>query len=93
MDFSAKKLSIEKITANYESEYHTANFFFHGMQFHEASLDGKMIEISYKNVAFLDEISEYDPLPDTDHTFKVCQNVPSFSISLEGNHRRCIQLN
>ena len=93
MDFSANKLSIEKIAANYESEYHTANFFFHGMQFHEASLDGKMIEISYKNVAFLDEISEYDPLPDTDHTFKVCQNVPSFSISLEGNHRRSIQLN
>lgn len=93
MDFTANKLSIEKIAANYESEYHTANFFFHGMQLHKASLEKKGIEISHKNVAFLDEISEYDPLPDADHAFKICQNVSGFSISLEGKESRCIHLN
>lgn len=93
MDFTANKLSIEKIAANYESEYHTANFFFHGMQLHKASLAGKKLEISHKNVAFLDEISEYDPLPEADHAFKICQNVSGFSISLEGKENRSIHLN
>lgn len=93
MDFSANKLNIEKIATNYESEYHTANFFFHGMQLHEASLDGKRIEIYRKNVAFLNEISAYDPLPEADHSFKICQNVPGFSISLKGQESQCIHLN
>lgn len=92
MNFTDNILCVEKIVDTFESEFHTANFFFHGLRINQAKLDGETIEINNQNVAFLDEISVFDPLPDTNHSYKICQDVIRFTISLKEKNKRCIEL-
>jgi len=87
MDFENNRLTIEKIATSFESEFHTANVFFHGLNLKSAALNEKELKITKSNVAFLDEISAFDPLPDGNHSYKICKEVSSLSIALQdGKH-------
>ena len=85
MDFENNRLTIEKIATSFKSAFNTVNVFFYGTAIKSATLNEKGLKIAKSNVAFLDEISSFDPLPDGSHSFKICKKIPSFSVDLNDN--------
>lgn len=92
MDFGSNTLSIDEFSSGFASKFHTANIYFHGFNIYSAELSNNQLKITKTNIAFLDEISPFDPLPDGNHSFQICQEVPGVSISLQKNEVQKITL-
>jgi alpha-glucosidase len=93
MNFDENLLEIEKFEGEYQSEFTTANIFFHSYTIHKAEVDHKKLKIDHKSIAFLDEISAFNPVPEDNHKFKICKKVPCISIPMDGKNKVSVVLN
>ena len=62
-----KTLLIKEATGNYPSQFGTFRIYFHGFNTDTIIYGGKTISLSRTNYAFLEKLSEFDPLPDASY--------------------------
>lgn len=82
MDHDHGILTIGPLEGEYASDYSQAKIYFHGFPDQQVEVDGNRVKMERNNVAFLDEIAEFDPLPDGTHDFQICASVPSVTVAL-----------
>ncbi len=59
-----QKLMISEATGNYFSHFDTLRIYLHGFTTDKVIYDEETISLKQKSFAFLDKLSEFDPLPD-----------------------------
>lgn len=82
MDHDHGVLKIGPLEGDYPSSYHQARIYFHGFPDELVEIEGNQVKMDRTNVAFLDEIAEFDPLPVGEHEFQICAAVPSLTVTL-----------
>ncbi len=65
---------------NFESEFKKLKVYFHGFDTTSVSLDGERIDLKKENFAFLDRLTEFDPLPENDHPYFEIKGLPYLEI-------------
>ncbi len=74
-------LHFGSIQGKFETTYSKYQIFVHGIEVNAYELNDKVTEVDKIKVAFLNKLTEFDPLPDTLHPYSECKNVPNFTIS------------
>lgn len=67
---------IEKASGNFESQFSKIRLFLHGFNFEYINLNGESKKLKLTDYSFLDKITEFDPLPEIDHTFLRVKSLP-----------------
>jgi len=83
MDHDHGTLVIGEATGEFQGSFSKAKIYFHGFSEQHLIIDGQEQKLEPNNIAFLDEISEYDPLPMGDHAFQICKAVPAITLHLD----------
>ncbi|SFB02709.1 glycoside hydrolase family 31 protein [Algoriphagus aquimarinus] len=63
------KLIIQEATGNYPSQFDTVRMYLHGFTTENISLEEEIISLKQESFAFLDKLSEFDPLPDLNYPY------------------------
>ncbi|SHN12161.1 alpha-glucosidase [Cyclobacterium lianum] len=87
MDHDHKILTIAAPTGAFRSSYNKAKIYFHGFSEQYAIVGGQRIKMDTNNIAFLDEISEFDPLPAGEHRFQICKSVSALTVDLDAREQ------
>jgi alpha-glucosidase len=85
MDHDHGLLEIGALQGNFPSSYTQAKIYFHGFPDQVVEVGGRRVKMDVGNIAFLDEIAEYDPLPMGDHPFQLCASVPNLTLDLDAS--------
>ncbi len=80
-----QKLTINKSTGEYPSEFDTIRLFLHGFTTENIRLEEDTITLEHKSYAFLDELSEFDPLPDLDYPHLSIPRLKYVDISIQSS--------
>ncbi|NHE56717.1 glycoside hydrolase family 31 protein [Cyclobacterium plantarum] len=91
MDHDHGVLTIGAATGEFTSSFKKTKIYFHGFSEQVAIVRGQEQKMQANNIAFLDEISEFDPLPVGEHAFQICKSVPAITIDLD-TQEQLIQL-
>ncbi|EOZ98323.1 Alpha-glucosidase [Indibacter alkaliphilus LW1] len=78
-DSDSLTLKFEKPEGIYSSGYFRVKVYCHGFDAEALHLDKNSIESQKENVAFLDRLTEFDPLPDNLHDFHESKSVATFT--------------
>lgn len=70
-----QSLIIEKSTGSRESDFHTIRLHFHGFGSDFIHLNGDRQDLKSSNYAFLDRLTEFDPLPEHNHPYFEISNL------------------
>lgn len=60
---------------NYESKFSKIKLFVHGKKSKTITVNGKAVTIRKENVAFVDKLTDFDPLPDNSHVYLESKDV------------------
>lgn len=71
-----KEFIIEKASGNFESQFFKIKLFLHGFNVEFINLNGVSKKLKLTDYSFLDKITEFDPLPEIDHTFLRVKSLP-----------------
>lgn len=71
-----KEFVIEKASGNFESQFSKIRLFLHGFNVEFINLNGVSKKLKLTDYSFLDKITEFDPLPEIDHTFLRVKSLP-----------------
>lgn len=74
-------LSIGPVDGNRESTYKKIRVYLHGFQTDVLTIDGKSQSLEKEDFAFLEKLTEFDPLPEHDHPFYEIKNLPFIEIN------------
>lgn len=85
MDHDHGLLEIGALQGNFPSSYTQAKIYFHGFSDQVAEVGGKRVKLDVGNIAFLDEVAEFDPLPSGDHDFQICASLPNLTLNLDAS--------
>lgn len=66
-----QQLTIHVAEGNYSSDFSKIRVYFHGFTMNEIQYNGKNVKLDRADYAFLDKLTEFDPLPEHSHPF--CQ--------------------
>ena len=61
---------------NFRSDFNKLKIYFHGFDITSVSLDGERIQLKTEDFAFLERLTEFDPLPENEHPFFEIKNLP-----------------
>jgi alpha-glucosidase len=64
---ASQKLTISKASGNYLSQFTTFRLYLHGFSCEKILLGDETISLKHESFAFLDKLSEFDPLPDSSY--------------------------
>jgi alpha-glucosidase len=84
LDSDKQLIEIGQAEGNFPCPFHQLNIYFHGFGFQQAEINGKNVSVVNENIAFLDAISSFDPLPDSKLPFYQCEGVPNVKVDLDG---------
>ncbi|NVJ87084.1 MAG: glycoside hydrolase family 31 protein [Algoriphagus sp.] len=73
-------LTFEEGFGNYTSAFPELEIFFHGFQFDAVTVNGKSLEVTKHDFAFLGKLTEFDPLPEHDHPYYEIKQLRSLKI-------------
>ena len=73
-------LIIDSCTGDFPSEYSSLRFYLHGFQTESVAIDNQTFELKYESYAFLDKLSEFDPLPDLSYPHLSIPKLKFFEI-------------
>ena len=73
-------LIIDSCTGYFPSEYSSLRFYLHGFQTESVAIDNQTFELKYESYAFLDKLSEFDPLPDLSYPHLSISKLKFFEI-------------
>lgn len=80
LDSKQSFVHFEKVEGSFSSKFEEIELIFHGFDISEASVEDSAIDISQKEIAFLDKISDFDPLPDNSLPYYTCGNKSTLRI-------------
>ncbi|WP_296699718.1 glycoside hydrolase family 31 protein [Algoriphagus sp.] len=82
LNFNSNKQEfiINHAEGNYESEYSKVKIYFHGFDNQEVKLNGSTKKLNYENFSFLNKLTEFDPLPESEHPFFELELLPYLEI-------------
>lgn len=75
-------LKFERPEGNYPGDFKRLKIYFHGFSTDTLKIGGKEFNLKTENYAFLEKLTEFDPLPEQDHPYFNIKNLPF----LELNH-------
>ncbi|WPR77627.1 TIM-barrel domain-containing protein [Algoriphagus sp. NG3] len=70
------KLTLQKASGSYPSEFSKIQVYFHGFQFTSVSVNGEEMPLSSRNYRFLNQLTEFDPLPESAHPYIAIGSLP-----------------
>jgi alpha-glucosidase len=82
----SKELVFHKAKGDYESDYKKVQIFFHGFHIDEIKLNGVSKTLTYSHFSFLDKLTEFDPLPESEHPFLSIESLPFIEFDYTNNH-------
>ncbi|QDH79991.1 glycoside hydrolase family 31 protein [Echinicola soli] len=80
LDSDRQILRLAKATGNFKSNYDQLNVIFHGFEINKIKSGEKSLPLSSENLAFLREISDFDPLPDNRLPYHEIAGLPSVTL-------------
>lgn len=78
-----QKLIIRPVKGNYPSHYETFRIYLHGFMTDSAILDLKTSILNQESFAFLDKLSEFDPLPDVSYPHLSISSLKYLDIAVQ----------
>lgn len=69
-----------KAEGGFVSAFHSIKLFFHGLDINEIKFAGEVLKTKKENMAFLDKLSEFDPLPEHLHSYLDIEEIQSVTI-------------
>jgi alpha-glucosidase len=75
-----KEVLLKSCLGAYTSDFRTLRFHLHGFKANSLRVNGESINLELKNYAFLDRLSEFDPLPEMEHPYFEIENLRFFEI-------------
>lgn len=72
----SESLILEKASGSLASHYSKLRIYFHGFENHSVQVNGKSHALQHGNYAFLDKLTEFDPLPEHHHPYFEIKNLP-----------------
>lgn len=78
LSFNSKKQEFifSETSGNYPSEYSKIKIYFHGFKTQEIKFNGTTKKLEFENYSFLDKLTEFDPLPESEHPFFELKSLP-----------------
>jgi len=80
----SESLKFELAEGNYSGDFEKIKIYFHGFSTDSVSLGDEIHSLKTENYAFLGKLTEFDPLPENDHTYFKIKNLPF----LELDHKK-----
>ena len=80
LDSQNNKVTFTKALGGFSSKFKKIKLYFHGFDFREIHWRGHMLPIQHETFAFLDRLTEFDPLPDNSLPHTEMSNVPTVLI-------------
>lgn len=80
-----QKLIINEATGNYSSHFDTFRIYLHGFTGDKVMLDEETISLTQKSFAFLDKLSEFDPLPDLGYPHLSIPKLKYLDLPIQSN--------
>ncbi|MEN2282567.1 TIM-barrel domain-containing protein [Algoriphagus sp. SE2] len=74
-----------KAEGNYPSEYSKIKIYFHGFDNQKVKLNGAIKKLKYETYSFLNKLTEFDPLPESEHPFFEIESLPYLEIEYTNN--------
>lgn len=71
-----KELILEKTEGDFKSEFHSLRIYFHGFNIEAVTIKGESIKLKNENYAFLERLTDFDPLPETELKFLTIPSLP-----------------
>jgi alpha-glucosidase len=66
---------------NFQSKFQKVKLYFHGSAVEKIQLNDHVFPVGIETFAFLDRLTEFDPLPDHSHPYFDMKNVPTVVIN------------
>lgn len=79
----AQKLTINEASGNYLSHFDTFRIYLHGFTNDRIVVGKESISLSQKSFAFLDKLSEFDPLPDLSYPHLSIPKLKYFDLTVQ----------
>ncbi|MDR7129585.1 alpha-glucosidase [Algoriphagus sp. 4150] len=79
------KLTINEAKGNYPSDFETFRIYLHGFTTDGATLGKKTISLNKESFAFLDKLSDFDPLPDMRFPHLSIPNLKYMDLKIESH--------
>ena len=70
-----QSLILEEATGSRKSDFHTIRLYFHGFESDSIHLNGEQQKLNSRNYAFLERLTEFDPLPEHNHPYFEITNL------------------
>jgi len=67
------------------SQYAKIRLYFHGFDHLQPQVNGSKMEIKSRDFAFLDKLTEFDPLPDQVHPYFQINQLPYLEFAPTGD--------
>jgi alpha-glucosidase len=64
-----ESLVFEKVEGDFSGNFQKLNIYFHGFQTDTIQLEGKTFKLKTETYAFMEKLTEFDPLPDYNHPY------------------------
>ncbi|GAB3649599.1 glycoside hydrolase family 31 protein [Echinicola sediminis] len=76
LDSQQQSLHLSEVTGNFSSTFETIEIIFHGFKVNKVLANGVDVKIEKKSVAFLNQLTDFDPLPDNSLPFHQTPLLP-----------------
>lgn len=80
VDPAQKAIRFSPVRGEFKSTFSKIKIYFHGADVEEIHWKGHMLPIRLESFAFLEKLTEFDPLPDHSHPYYEMNNVPTVII-------------
>jgi len=81
LDSKKQVLSFSEVAGNYSSSFEEIEIIFHGFEMENAKVNGKPVKVNKKEIAFLNKLTDFDPLPDNCLPYYETPKLPFVSIN------------
>jgi alpha-glucosidase len=75
-DPATESLSFGQGEGKYHGDFGKIKIYFHGFAIDSVNLDGEIYHLKTETYAFLEKLTEFDPLPENDHPYFKIKNLP-----------------
>lgn len=72
----SKTLELSPTEGAYESDFSELKIYLHQLPFNEILVNGAKVEVQTENFAFLGKLTEFDPLPESNHPYQEIHKLP-----------------
>ena len=70
-----QSLILEEATGSRKSDFHTIRLFLHSFEYDSIEVNGEKEALQTRNYAFLERLTEFDPLPEHNHPYFEITNL------------------